>query len=120
MKRHTNQDRFSPKRRRDPSNYGEEDDDRQCSVSPRTCHSGRYKRYSDSSRHSPRRRSPSDTRLRDPYSENVRTLCIRKFSSRLSSDVVQELVYREYGKFGNLSITIGNIDGERSALLKFS
>lgn len=105
------------KRPRDRANYPEGGR----AGSPR--HS-RHDRYSSTSCPRPRQRT-SDIRLsieredRKSPPRRFRTLCVRKFSSKLSIDVVQECIFRDFSKFGEVSVSVGHLDGERAALITF-
>ncbi|CAH8532451.1 unnamed protein product [Heterobilharzia americana] len=115
MRRHADQDYSPPsKRQRDRSGYTE----RQRSVS-RNSPTSRYKdsKYAQSNRHSSRSKNSSERRIHGL--DNSRTLCVRNFSSKLSADVVEQYVYRELGKYGDLSISVGHLGGERVALVTY-
>ncbi|CAH8559876.1 unnamed protein product [Schistosoma rodhaini] len=111
MRRHGDQD-FSPpsKRHRDRSGYSE----RHRSVS-RNSPSSRSK-YSLSNRHSSR---PKNSEGRTHGLDHSRTICVRNISSKLSADVVEQCMYRELGKYGDLSINVGHLGGERVALVTY-
>ncbi|TNN21333.1 putative RNA-binding protein [Schistosoma japonicum] len=111
MRRHADQD-FSPpsKRHRDRSGYTE----RHRSVSHTS--PGSRSKYSLSNRHSSRSKNSTE---RVHGLGNSRTLCVKNISSKLSVDVVEQYVYRELGKYGDLSINVGHLGGERVALVTF-
>ncbi|CAL8084421.1 unnamed protein product [Calicophoron daubneyi] len=119
MRRHV--ERESPqkaRRSRDQGSYNEH-----CRTgSPRRSHGEGYR----SSRYSRSRQRSPDTKSRDPKRrdraqtpEEFRTLCVRKYSSKLSIEAIQEYLFREFNKFGDMSISVGHLDGERAALITF-
>nr|CAH8849114.1 unnamed protein product [Trichobilharzia regenti] len=115
MRRHADQD-FSPpsKRRRERSDYTE----RQRSVS-RSSPISRYKhpKYIQSNTHSSRSKNSSEGRINEL--DSSRTICVRNFSSKLSAEVVEQYIYRQLGKYGDVSISVGHLGGERVALVTY-
>ncbi|CAH8537398.1 unnamed protein product [Schistosoma intercalatum] len=70
----------------------------------------------DIDRHSSR---PKNSEGRTHGLDHSRTICVRNISSKLSADVVEQCVYRELGKYGDLSINVGHLGGERVALVTY-
>ncbi|CAH8507021.1 unnamed protein product [Schistosoma rodhaini] len=48
-----------------------------------------------------------------------RTICVGNIASKLSTDVVEQLLYRKLGKYGDLSINVGHLCGKRVALVSY-
>ncbi|TGZ69109.1 hypothetical protein CRM22_003909 [Opisthorchis felineus] len=105
------------KRSRDRSSYTEHGR----TVSPRRPRDERYSSssYSRGSQRSSDGRRSGEHRCREETPNDFRTLYVRKFSSKLSFDTLQELLFREFEKFGDMSISVGHLDGERAALITF-
>ncbi|VEL33724.1 unnamed protein product [Protopolystoma xenopodis] len=52
---------------------------------------------------------------RDPFN----TLLIRRFSSKLDDSAIQEYIFNDFDRFGELSVRMGTYAGERAAFINF-
>ncbi|KAF8562311.1 hypothetical protein P879_04303 [Paragonimus westermani] len=105
---------------RDISPVAKRSRDRSAFVEHRSGSPGRFHgdRFSRSSLRSSDFRFTENTD-RDSTPVKFRTLCVRKFSSKLSIETLQEYLFRDFSKFGDMSISVGHLDGERAALITF-
>ncbi|KAF5397452.1 hypothetical protein PHET_09260 [Paragonimus heterotremus] len=106
---------------RDISPVSKRSRDRSAFVEHRSGSPGRFHgdRFSRSSLRSSDFRFTEENTSRDSTSVKFRTLCVRKFSSKLSIETLQEYLFRDFSKFGDMSISVGHLDGERAALITF-
>ncbi|THD26918.1 putative RNA-binding protein 15 [Fasciola hepatica] len=87
--------------------------DRSGPGSPRRSHRDRV--YAATGHHSTLRIG----NLKTSHSEAFQTLCVRNFSSKLSIEAIQEYLFQDFNGFGDMSISVGHLDGERAALINF-
>ncbi|VDP91209.1 unnamed protein product [Echinostoma caproni] len=92
--------------------------DRSGPGSPRRSHrdrGGEGKVYSSTGHHSGLRMGS----LKNPHPDSFQTLCVRNFSSKLSIEAIQDYLFQDFNEFGDMSISVGHLDGERAALINF-
>nr|CAD7403242.1 unnamed protein product [Timema poppensis] len=124
MKRSSDRD-TPPRSKRSRSSLGRYDDSSDERITPE-----RIRRRSSRGRSpSPRGRYPSESSHRDDYGRSrevpdrayptYKVLCVSALHPKASDDVIKDTLYREYKKFGDLSIRISHDLDERVAYVCF-
>lgn len=123
MKRSSDRD-TPPRSKRSRSSIGRYDDSSDERITPE-----RIRRRSRGRSPSPRGRYPSESSHRDDYGRSrevsersypsYKVLCVSALHPKASDEVIKDTLYREYKKFGDLSVRISHDLDERVAYVCF-
>lgn len=124
MKRSSDRD-TPPRSKRSRSSIGRYDDSSDERMTPER----RVRRRSRGRSPSPRGRYPSESSHRDDYGRSrelsdraytsYKVLCVTGLHPKASDEIIKETLYREYKKFGELSVRISHDLDERIAYVCF-